>query len=89
MGSQHRQRGPVLNPVPEGTPPRVRSTDTLVLNSTPFGNDPKPRVRSTDNVVLNSTPVSRQTDKFESPKLPIYSKILRDLRVPFPFPKSV
>ena len=39
-------------------------------------------------MVLYSTPVSRQTDKFESPKLPIYSKILRDLRVPFPFPKS-
>ena len=37
---------------------------------------------------MYSTPVSRQTDKFESPKLPIYSKILRDLRVPFPFPKS-
>ena len=58
---------------------------TLLINtwySTPFGNDPKPRVRSTDNVVLYSTPVSRQTDKFESPKFPIYSKILRDLRGP-------
>ena len=69
-------------------PTRVRSTDTLVLYSTPFGIDPKPKVRSTDNVVLYSTPVSRQTDKFDLPEFPIYSKILRDLRVPFPFPKS-